>query len=117
MFIRVLGSRNKDSYHSVWNMPTTPERLARLQKATLLQTFHRNLRRSGFSSIGWGLFSILLGYFLLKFGPAGWVNLLLGCLLAGEGTYLLVVRKPAVILVEAATLGLLGAANLLLIVL
>jgi hypothetical protein len=33
----------------------------------------------------------------------------------GEGAYLLVVRKPTVILVAAATLGLLGAANLLLV--
>src|SRR2546429_3400947 len=87
---------SKDLNHIVWNMAITQERLAQLQKATLLQTFHRNLRRSGVSSIGWGFFTILLGLFLLRFWLASWGHLVLGCLLASEGTYLLVVRKPTV---------------------
>ncbi|HEX2330866.1 MAG TPA: hypothetical protein VHN74_19235 [Candidatus Angelobacter sp.] len=88
-------------------------RIDKLNVAASLHQFDRALNRSAWESLGWGAFSAVIGLVLLSTtAHFGWVNLAFGVLLIAEGLYEKKVREPKVILVSAATLGVLGLWNL-----
>jgi hypothetical protein len=88
-------------------------RLDKLNVAAALHGFDKALNRSAWGSLGWGMFSALIGAILLySTSHFGWVNIVIGLLLVVEGIYEKRVREPKVIKISAATLGLLGLWNL-----
>lgn len=88
-------------------------RLEKLNVAAALHGFDKALNRSAWGSLGWGMFSALVGLVLVyRANRLGWVNVVVGLLLMVEGLYEKQVREPRVIKVSAATLGLLGIWNL-----
>lgn len=73
---------------AVTRKETSFEDLDRLQTAALLCTFDRDLRKSAYGSIGWGMFSLAIGLlFLLGGSPVHWISLGLGVALLLEGAY------------------------------
>jgi hypothetical protein len=91
---------------------TDDQTLSRLQTATLFNNYDAGFRKSAYSSIGWGVFSAVIGAVLLSRGSFGWINLAFGIFLIGEGVYEMRVRDPKVVKVTAFTLGTLAAWNL-----
>lgn len=90
-----------------------PSRIEKLNVAASLHQFDRALNRSAWGSLGWGAFCIVIGWVLLSRNPlGGWLNIGVGALLMIEGLYEKRVREPKVIVVAAATLGILGLWNL-----
>lgn len=92
-------------------------RVDKLNMAAALHGFDKSLDRSAWSSLGWGAFSLLIGLFLLYRGRFGWINIGFGVLIILVGFYQMKVRVPGVIKISAASLALLGAWNLALVVL
>jgi hypothetical protein len=92
--------------------PLPHSRLERLNFAAVLHGFDRALERSAKGSIGWGLFCMGIGGLVFARGGFGWINLIFGVLLVAEGLYEMKVREPQVIMVAAATLGILAVWNL-----
>lgn len=78
----------------------------------MLSTFDAELSHSGKVSIGWGIFSGVIGLALLSAGRWGWVSIGFGVLLIATGIYEMRVREPKVIRVSAAVLGLVALWNI-----
>ena len=87
-------------------------RLDRLNIAAALLDFDQSLKRSAWGSLGWGIFSLAAGIWLVLNNRFGWINVAFGLLLMLEGLYEMRVREPKVIQVAAATLGILALWNL-----
>jgi len=92
--------------------PSATSRLHKLDIAAALFGFDKLLRRSAWGSLGWGIFSLAIGIWLVLDNRFGWINIAFGLLLMAEGVYEMRVREPKVIQVAAATLGILGLLNL-----
>ena len=97
-------------------MATDPARLERMRLAASYCLFDNKLRSSGNSSIVWGVLNAVIGGFILA-GDDRWgaVSLLLGLGLIAAGIYEKKVRDPKVIVISAATLGILALWNFALI--
>ena len=88
------------------------ERFERLNVAAALRGFDQALVRDAKVTIGWGLFAMIIGAIFLATGRFGWINLIFGLALVTQGIYEMKVREPRVIIVAAATLGLLAIWNM-----
>ncbi len=99
-------------------MPSDPERVKRLSIAGSFCLFDRRLRSSGSGILIWGLLNVSIGGFALAaHNYWGLGSLSLGLVLVAAGAYERGVRDPKVIIVSAATLGMLALWNFALIAL
>jgi hypothetical protein len=98
-------------------MASDPQRMERLALAGSFCLFDNKLRSSGRASITWGLINVFLGGVVIARNNWGAVSLVLGLALIGEGIYERKVRAPRVIIISAATLGVLALWNFVLIAL
>ncbi|HEX3103060.1 MAG TPA: hypothetical protein VHQ22_01330 [Terriglobales bacterium] len=91
------------------DMSSGPERVNKLSVAGAFCLFDKKLSSSGNSSIVWGALNALIGALILNANNRwGFVSLLLGLGLIAAGLYERKVRDPKVIIISAATLGVLA---------
>jgi len=95
-------------------MPTSEERLAKLNVATMLCMFEKGQQSSAKSSLWWGAICIGIGLLVLRAGSevGAAVNLGFGVLLIATGLYQMKVRLPRAVQVSAVTLAVLAFWNL-----
>ena len=99
-------------------MTSGTDRLQQLQIAGAFCLFDKKLSSSGTASIIWGLLNILIGGAAVAANSFwGGISLLLGLGLVVAGIYERKVRDPKVIIISAATLGVLALWNFTLIAL
>lgn len=99
-------------------MASDPQRIERLATAGSFCLFDKRLSSSGTSSIVWGLINLLIGTAVIAQNNSwGAVSLVLGLALVAAGIYERRVREPKVIIISAATLGVLALWNFMLIAL
>ena len=97
-------------------MAIDEQRIERLTTAADFCMFDKNLSSSGNSSMFWGALNLLIGALLVSaHDPWGAVSLVLGLGLLVAGLYEKKVRHPRVIIIAAATLGVLALWNFSLV--
>jgi len=97
-------------------MASDEQRIERLTTAADFCMFDKNLSSSGNSSMFWGALNLLIGALLVSaHDPWGAVSLVLGFGLLVAGLYEKKVRHPRVIIIAAATLGVLALWNFSLV--
>lgn len=85
--------------------------LQKLKTASLYLSMQKGLRTAAWSSLGWGAFTLLIGFLVQPTSLLDYLWIALGLVLVAEGIWLLRSPVPKALLAEAGVLLLLGLWN------